>query len=186
MRVVVFLLVLCASGTLALWPKPRQITTGTQTLKLSRSFSINLSRISDAPADLKAAVTRTQGYLKNDKLRILVPDRGASKAGKISSAPTLPSLILSLDSQAKPRTIAHEATLAVENRKEGYALNVPTNGSPATLTAATTLGLLRGLTTFSQIWFQLGDNTYTHKAPFKIVDSPAFPYRGFMLDTARN
>jgi len=186
MRVVVFLLALCASRTLALWPKPRQITTGTETLKLSPSFSIGISHISNAPADLKAAVTRTQGYLKNDKLRILMPDRGESSAEKVASAPALDSLVLSLDSNVNTRTIAYEATLALEDRKEGYALKVPTNGSPATLTAATTLGLLRGLTTFSQIWFQLSGDTYTLTAPFEIVDSPAFPYRGFMLDTARN
>jgi len=48
---------------------------GTQTLKLSRPF-IYLSGISDAPEDLTAAVSRTQGYLENDNLRILVPDRG--------------------------------------------------------------------------------------------------------------
>lgn len=44
-----------------------------------------------------------------------------------------------------------------------------------------------GLTTFSQLWYQLNDNTYTLQSPVTITnDSPAYPYRGFMLDTARN
>ncbi|KAG5732634.1 hypothetical protein E4T56_gene16912, partial [Termitomyces sp. T112] len=49
-----------------------------------------------------------------------------------------------------------------------------------------TLGLFRGLTTFGQLWYDLNGITYTLQAPFDIVDSPAFPYRGLMLDTARN
>jgi len=186
MRFIAFFLAICASNTLALWPQPRNITTGTQVLKLSRSFAIDLSRIRGVPADLTAAVRRTQGYLEKDKLRILVPDRGASNARNIARAPTLSSLVLSLDSGAQVRSIAYEATLKLEDRKEGYTLNIPSNGGPATLKAPTTLGLLRGLTTFTQIWFHLSGDTYTLQAPFRIKDSPAFPYRGFMLDTARN
>ncbi|THH03664.1 hypothetical protein EW145_g6103, partial [Phellinidium pouzarii] len=49
-----------------------------------------------------------------------------------------------------------------------------------------TLGLFRGLATFGQIWYTAGGKTFTTEAPFAITDAPAFPFRGFMLDTARN
>jgi len=184
--VVLYYLAFGASTTLALWPQPRQLKTGSQTLKLSQSFSVDLSGIKSAPPDLKAAVKRTQDYLKNDKLRLLVPDRGASNGAKIASAPTLSSLVIVLEANSTVRSIAQESTLEVEQRQEGYTLTIPANGKAARLTAKTTLGLFRGLTTFSQVWFDLSGTAYTLQAPFDIVDSPAYPYRGFMLDTARN
>ena len=72
------------------------------------------------------------------------------------------------------------------SRDESYTLSVPADGRPATLSANTTLGLLRGLSTFQQLWFAHGSETYMLGAPLSIADAPAFPYRGFMLDTARN
>jgi hypothetical protein len=54
-------------------------------------------------------------------------------------------------------------------------LHVPSDGSPATLSANSTLGLLRGLTTFEQLWYDLdGAATYTLEAPITISDAPAF------------
>jgi len=74
----------------------------------------------------------------------------------------------------------------IESRVEGYTLTIPADGSAASLKANSTLGLFRGLTTFGQFWYDLQGTTYTLAAPFNIVDSPAYPYRGFLLDTARN
>jgi hexosaminidase len=65
-------------------------------------------------------------------------------------------------------------------------LTVPADGSAATLKANSTLGLFRGLTTFGQLWYDLDNMTYTIEAPISITDAPAYPYRGLMLDTARN
>jgi hexosaminidase len=89
-------------------------------------------------------------------------------------------------SSAKPQSIAVEATAQLGSRDESYSLTVPADGSTAVLKANSTLGLFRGLTTFSQLWYTSGDSIYTLQAPIQIDDSPAFPYRGFMLDTARN
>ncbi|EJU02943.1 N-acetylhexosaminidase [Dacryopinax primogenitus] len=69
------------------------------------------------------------------------------------------------------------------------------------LQANTTLGLFRGLTTFTQLWYSTGgvastypyasffpgaSMVYTVQAPVMITDSPAYPYRGFLFDTSRN
>ncbi|KDR82556.1 hypothetical protein GALMADRAFT_206396 [Galerina marginata CBS 339.88] len=179
-------LALSVSPAFALWPLPRQLSTGKSALKLSSSFSITLSNIKNTPQDLKDAVSRTTGFLKNDQLQALVVDRGASSASAVKAAKSLKGLTLSLVSSKSAKSISDEAVLPLEQRVEGYTLVIPADGSDATLQANSTLGLFRGLTTFGQIWYDLSGSTYTLQAPFNIVDSPAYPYRGFMLDTARN
>ncbi|PPQ63592.1 hypothetical protein CVT24_004452 [Panaeolus cyanescens] len=181
-------LLLCSFGSdsaLALWPQPRQITTGSTALRLANNFDIKFSG-KNQPKDLADAVKRTKKFLESDKLQALVPDRGASSSSTVRSAKTLRSLTLSLTGSGAPKSISEEAIAPLENRVEGYTLTIPADGSDAVLRANSTLGLFRGLTTFSQIWYELDGNTYTLQAPFNIADSPAYPYRGFMLDTARN
>ncbi|KAH9480379.1 Beta-hexosaminidase 2 [Psilocybe cubensis] len=183
----VLALFLSLSPAFALWPLPRQISKGTTALKLSPGFNIKLSGIRNAPKDLTDAVARSSNYLRNDKLQALVVDRGASSAQRVASAKSLKTLTLSLTSSAKTvKSISEDAVLPLESRVEGYTLIIPADGSEATLTANSTLGLFRGLTTFEQVWYEWNGNSYTLEAPFNIEDSPAYPYRGFMLDTARN
>jgi len=93
---------------------------------------------------------------------------------------------LSLNKGATVNSITTEAQKPIEDRDEAYTLTVPSTGGSASITANTTLGLLRGLTTFGQLWYSWEGTTYAIDTPIDIVDSPAFPYRGFMLDTARN
>eukprot|EP01047_Picozoa_sp_COSAG01_P042517 COSAG01_NODE_3717_length_5767_cov_157.763585_5_plen_403_part_00 len=70
---------------------------------------------------------------------------------------------------------------------ESYALSIRLSGD-AVLTAQTVWGALRGLETFSQlVRFDFGTETYIlHDAPWQIEDSPRFPHRGLMVDTARH
>jgi len=173
---VAFSLVLSvAQPASALWPLPRQITTGNTALKLSSGFDIKLSGIKNAPKDLTDAVSRTSTYLRNDKLEALVVDRGASSSKVVEAAKSLKTLRISLTGDSKSvKSISEEATAPLESRSEGYTLTIPADGSDATLQANSTLGLFRGLTTFGQIWYELEGNTYTLDAPFNIVDSPAY------------
>ncbi|THU82938.1 N-acetylhexosaminidase [Dendrothele bispora CBS 962.96] len=177
-----------AGSAFALWPLPKQLSTGSTTLKLADEFDITLDGIDGAPQDLLDAVNRTKDMINNDKLQRLVPDRGASDADAVSSAPALSGLALSFDSgfSGDVRSLSDEATDDLESRVEGYSLTVPADGSQATLKANSTLGLFRGLTTFSQLWYELNGTTYSVEAPIEITDEPAYPYRGLMLDTARN
>ena len=72
-------------------------------------------------------------------------------------------------------SISQEAVKPLGSRSEEYALKIPPDGSSATISANSTLGLLRGLTTFEQFWYDLnGAATYMLEAPVSIVDSPAF------------
>ncbi|KAJ6622696.1 N-acetylhexosaminidase [Mycena sp. CBHHK59/15] len=174
-------------STFALWPLPTGLSTGTTPLRLGKGFDIKIS-IPNAPSDLVAAVGRAQALLANDKLQALVIDRGASSATAIASAKSLPSLTLSLASTHKGpvRSISMEAVDPIESRVESYTLIVPADGSGAVLKANSTLGLFRGLTTFEQLWYDWQGTTYSLSAPIQISDAPAYPYRGFMMDTARN
>ena len=188
----------------ALWPIPRTFTTGSEYLKLSPAFNIQVD-IKNPPPDLLAAIHATTNYLWDDKLGRLAVGRGSNDTSVLKHAPSLPGLMLTLTEGKSASPIAKEAVLPIGSRSEGYSLSVPTDGSSATLTANSTLGLLRGLTTFTQLWYYVDDIVYTYEAPISIPsDYPAYvssfaeqlqtmnlllcrkPYRGFMLDTARN
>ncbi len=62
----------------------------------------------------------------------------------------------------------------LESRVDSYTLSVPANGRDATVTANSTLGLFRGLTTFSQLWYDWEGITYTPEAPLNIIDAPVY------------
>lgn len=179
-------LVAVSSPVVALWPLPKSITTGSTAVRLAPNFNIQVS-VKGAPSDLHDAVTRTLGYLKNDKLERLVIGRGANDSQALSGSKQLSSLTLSLtSSNGTVRSISDEAKDEIESRDEAYTLSVPGDGSAATLKANSTLGLFRGLTTFGQLWYEYEGTTYSLEAPIEIDDKPAYPYRGLMLDTARN
>ena len=73
---------------------------------------------------------------------------------------------------------------------ESYALDVPVQGK-ATLSAPTVWGALRGLETFAQlVTYQVnyngGSGLFIFWTPLLIEDSPRYPWRGVMVDTARH
>ncbi|KAH9955283.1 N-acetylhexosaminidase [Lactifluus volemus] len=142
----------------------------------SNSFTISVDEVPDAPEDLIAAAQRTHAQLFSDDLGRLVLGRGIDDLEAISDgAPSLRRLPIEV-----------EARMPIGTRDEGYSLVVPTDRSHAVLKANSTIGLFRGLNTFSQLWLTVQGTIYTIGAPVEIQDSPAYPYRGFMLDTARN
>ncbi|CCM03742.1 uncharacterized protein FIBRA_05888 [Fibroporia radiculosa] len=171
----------------AFWPKPTNITEGTSALRLAFDFHISISPdIRDVPQDLYDAVTQTQTYVFTDDLGRLVVGRGAGDVSAFKDAPELSELVLSLTPGAPVLSITQETQKPVGERDEAYTLSIPSNGSPATITAGSTLGLFRGLTTFTQAWYQYESTIYTLTAPIDIKDTPAFPYRGLLIDSARH
>jgi hexosaminidase len=188
----------------ALWPIPRVLSTGASPLTIADGFSIDVTAIHDLPDDLKDAVDRANHYLQEDKLGRLVVGRGPGNGLSLDNAPKLNKLSLELHNQnetsatvillntykcieldteqlstdatehARIPSISDITALPVEQRDESYQLRIPNDGSDAVLAANTTLGLLRGLTTFSQIWYQYDQWTYTVEAPFDITDEPYY------------
>ncbi|KAJ6455070.1 beta-hexosaminidase [Mycena vitilis] len=184
-RVPVLLLALVPHA-LALWPIPRTLKTGTDFVVLSPQFAITVN-VANPPQDLLDAVSQTKSFIATDKFQRLVVGRGAADADALKTAPQLPSLTLTLQNTRPVLPISVEAVKDVTNRSEGYTLSIPSDGKPAVLSANSTLGLFRGLTTFTQFWYDLNGVTYTNMGPVSILkDVPAYPYRGLMLDTARN
>ncbi len=168
------LLTVCSPAD-ALWPQPRNLQTGSTALRLSGGFDITISgSVHNAPSDLHAAVLSTQNFVKTDKLGRLVVGRGSVDAQAVSKAKSLSKLTLSLSQGATAHSITSEAQKAIEDRDEAYTLTVPSDGSGATLTASSTLGLYRGLTTFSQLVYYNDGTTYILNAPIHIQDSPAY------------
>lgn len=163
-------------SVLALWPLPQHLTTGSTALRLSPTFAIKVA-VPDAPQDLTDAVSRTKSFLHNDKLERLVIGRGASDANTIKTAKFLNTLTISLSTPAvkgKVASISEEAIVDIDSRVEGYTLTIPGDGSGATLKANSTLGLFRGLTTFSQLWYYWDGTVYSLEAPIHIEDAPAY------------
>ncbi|GJE96907.1 glycoside hydrolase family 20 protein [Phanerochaete sordida] len=169
----------------AIWPAPGTISSGTRTILLSPSFRIT-SDLNPTPQDLSRAIKRTQTHLRSDSLGRLVIGRGAGDSATFASAPVLRALLLSLSSGSEVRSISDEAVQPLDVRDESYSLSVPDDGSDAVLSANTTLGLLRGLITFEQLWYEFDGNVYTISTPVKVEDAPAYAYRGLGLDTSRN
>ncbi|KAI6166689.1 glycoside hydrolase family 20 protein [Pisolithus thermaeus] len=184
-RFLAFATLIGASGVRALWPIPASLETGTSALTLPSSFAIDVA-VPDAPWDLLQAVSQTQSYLENDKFGRLVVGRGANDSHAIQNGTPLSGLKLTLAEGSQVTSISSEAVKPLGTRSEEYTLVIPQDGSQATLTANSTLGLYRGLTTFTQLWYYYDDVVYTLLAPVTIIDEPAYPYRGFALDTARN
>ena len=159
----------------ALWPQPRSIETGSTALRLSGGFDITIAgSVHNAPSDLHAAVQDAKSFIKNDKLGRLVVGRGAVDVPAYSKAKTLSKLTLALAPGATAHSITAEAQKAPEARDEAYTLTVPGDGSAASITANSTLGLFRGLTTFTQLFFYNDGTTYLLNAPVAIEDSPAY------------
>ncbi|KAF9630736.1 Glycoside hydrolase family 20 [Lasiodiplodia theobromae] len=69
---------------------------------------------------------------------------------------------------------------------ESYSLSVPESGE-VVISAASSIGLLHGLTTFSQLFFKHSEGgSYTSLVPVEIEDSPKFAHRGLNMDVSRN
>ncbi|PPQ72305.1 hypothetical protein CVT24_004582 [Panaeolus cyanescens] len=184
-----FILCIC-HGVVALWPMPRSLQTGSTYVTLASDFRIEIQGAANPPQDLIDAVSRSKERLRSDKLQRLIVGRGSSDRSRLASAPALAKLTLNLTpSVSSPASIMQEITKDIAGRSESYSLTVPnSNTGTAVISSNSTLGLFRGLTTFEQLFYDDGQGVvYTYQAPIQITnDSPAFPYRGFMLDTARN
>lgn len=83
---------------------------------------------------------------------------------------------------ADPEDIMKPALGSVD---ESYSLSMTEDGE-VTIKAASSIGLLYGLTTFTQLFYKHSNGcVYTTQAPVTISDEPKFGWRGLNLDTSR-
>jgi hexosaminidase len=148
---------------LNLMPVPAKVQMGSGSSKIDAGFTVALAGHTDAR--LTAAVERfTERLAKQTGLLIAAKPVNGAKA----------TLVVHTDHDSK----------AVQElgEDESYVLEVSAAG--ATLTAPTDLGALHGLQTFLQL-VSVSPDGFAAPA-VSIKDTPRFPWRGLMIDTARH
>merc|ERR1712137_290867 len=159
--------VLCVNGYYV-WPKPSTISQGAGSVGINPS-SLTITTNSSSSI-LQRAITR---YQKN-----LIFPMGVS----VSSSPepvTFTQLTINVVSSSE------DLQLGVD---ESYSLPIASGATSGSITAQTIYSAMRGLETFSQL-VDWSDNTTSYSInclPTSISDVPRFPWRGFLMDTARH
>jgi len=219
-RRLLSLVVLALEPAAALWPVPRQYTTGTTALFIHQNLEITYNgvpvcwRSSCYPDDLGtkndllAQLAYTYGYTPNNHQNSQqIVQAGVSRAlsnifhgnfvpWKLHPKNSISSFEPSFSKQAWIQSLAITQTADDQPRTfkpaagqvdESYNLTLSTNGV-VKITAVSSTGVLRGLETFSQLFYQhsQGPFWYTPYAPVSIQDSPKYQHRGVLLDVARS
>jgi hexosaminidase len=100
----------------------------------------------------------------------------------LSNTPCITHVSLKL-SQEELRRTHNPSASSVD---ESYTLHLSEIGS-VTISANTSTGIIHGLTTFTQFFFQhTSGDIYTTLAPITITDNPQFSHRGLNLDVSRH
>ena len=151
------------------WPRPKYVAAGNTSLELGAGFTISCRYAGSCPDPIAAAIARYTGIIL----------MGAPAVAHASGAALTALQVIS----------RHTAVLAV-GVDESYSLDVPSDGSPAVLSAANQWGVLRGLESFAQLVVWQGpdanDSYIITVAPWSCADVPRFPVRGVLIDTAFN
>uniref|UniRef100_A0A0E0CBG1 Beta-hexosaminidase n=1 Tax=Oryza meridionalis TaxID=40149 RepID=A0A0E0CBG1_9ORYZ len=156
-----------------LWPMPTSVSHGTQRLYVSKDITMSMegSTYPDGKGILKDAFQRVLDLMKLNH----VVD-GAN-----------PSSFVLTGVNVVVHSPEDELKFGVD---ESYNLSVPTAGYPlrVQIEAQTVFGAIHALQTFSQLCYF----DFTSKlielisAPWRISDTPRFPYRGLLIDTSRH
>jgi hexosaminidase len=148
-------------GNLNLMPVPASVQRGTGSIRMDTDFSVKVTGYTEPR--LERAVERFRDQLSR-------------QTGILFAAqPAVPVvLVVHTDHAGKPVQEVGE--------DESYVLEVTATG--AKLTAPTPLGSMHGLQTFLQL---VGVSAEGFAAPVVTIhDSPRFPWRGLMIDSARH
>src|SRR6202166_2486201 len=149
---------------LNLMPVPANVQMGSGSFKIDASFNVTPTGHSDAR--LEGALQRFLDRL-GKQTGLLLPPWNSPTVAKLR-------MVVHVDHDSKPVQELGE--------DESYVLEVTAGG--ANLTAPTDLGALRGLQTFLQLVTVSPDGFV---APAVLIkDTPRFPWRGLMIDTARH
>lgn len=153
-----------------IWPIPQTFKNGTATVQLSSEKQFSFVLTTGTSEILQEAFERYHD--------LTFPHVAGNSDN--SNATLLSSLKVTVDN-------LDESYPQLET-DESYTLQIPSDGSAATLHAATIYGAMHGLETFSQlVYFDFEtENFIVEDCPWTIDDAPRFPHRGLMMDTARH
>ncbi|KAK5114546.1 hypothetical protein LTR62_002481 [Meristemomyces frigidus] len=194
------ILALCVASGQALWPIPLTYTTGNQTLWIDQNVKITYKASASQPSTygsapnsststwtdkiITNAIERTYDTLFNKNFYPWkFHPRNTAFEPTQTRASTFIKTITLVQNASDPTDIMKPTTGDVD---EGYSLAMTTEGV-VTITAASSIGLLHGLTSFTQLFYQCngGGGVYTPLAPVSITDAPKFGWRGLNIDTSR-
>lgn len=150
------------------WPSPASMTMGNEWALLDPSFGIACA--GSCPLPLPDAFKRYQNIMQ-----FAGTPRVSSGANTISALKVI---------------VQSDVPLSL-GVNETYSLTIPTSGV-ATLTAQTQWGALRGLESFAQTVWWMGNDVSPGpvynltQLPISINDAPRFPWRGVLIDTSRH
>ena len=191
--IVALILTLLAQNVTALWPKPTSLTPGdVEVIRLHPTFRINPPKDCWIPADLLQAIDTTTKHIKDDRLAPLRLDVLSLEAQAAATKKYVKQLNLQATCSQVKQTIVNHVNKPLEQWDESYTLQIRPDLLDATISANSSLGLLRGLQTFSQLVYTSSTKQngkpvrYLLNAPPHILDRPALAWRGLLLDTARN
>jgi hexosaminidase len=181
----------------AIWPAPQSLTKGDSVLYLHQNIKVTYNGESVpytygyAPSKLtskevvQAGLSRTLAGIFDSKFVPWMLHKPGSKFEPDLSQgqkwlETLEIVQTGKDEPSAFKPLAGEVD-------ESYNLTVSAEGA-VKLTTVSSIGVLRGLETFSQLFYQHSAGTfwYTPFAPVSVQDAPKFQHRGVMMDTARS
>lgn len=191
-----FLYPLFLNPVAAVWPAPQKFTKGDGVQFLNQNIEVTYNgafipyTYGYTPSGftskeiVQAGVSRALTGIFNSKFVPWILHKPNTKyepdLDKLEWLQTLEIIQTASDDRSAFKPLAGEVD-------ESYNLTLSKSGH-AKLTAVSSIGILRGLETFSQLFYQHSSGTfwYTPYAPVSITDSPKFPHRGILLDTARH
>ncbi|KAK0642488.1 Beta-hexosaminidase [Lasiodiplodia hormozganensis] len=176
----------------ALWPIPSQYSAGNTTLWISSDVKVTYDAPSNQTASYNSstpqqlvqnAIQRTHKTIFDQSF---VPWKFHPRMTDFEPSTADKQFISSISlKQTQPDPPNANAPLD-DSVDESYSLSVPESGE-VVISAASSIGLLHGLTTFSQLFFKHSEGgSYTSLVPVEIEDSPKFAHRGLNMDVSRN
>ncbi|ORY04213.1 N-acetylhexosaminidase [Basidiobolus meristosporus CBS 931.73] len=173
------------------WPLPEKMEIGESILTVRHGFDIDIEAKSGRDI-LRRAVKRYKKIIFNtgeygDLLHPVTKTVFPTPTPNVPIHEPIPEAKTTRIKGLVIRVNGKNTDLNIET-DESYKLDVPADGSEAVIEAETVYGALRGLESFSQLvhWSSDVNQHRIPMAPVKIEDKPAFPHRGFLIDTSRN
>lgn len=176
---------ICSATVPDLWPMPQSFKFGANTLVISKPCNLLYK--------IKTGTELTSRYFYQESTKFYessqISEFCEKELGRSSQAvfdwsgslnsthPKDSTVIISID---KPNNI----TMVPGSTDESYTLTVTKKAIK--IAARTYVGVVRALTTLSQLIKVEGSQVKIENVPLTIKDRPRYPYRGVMVDTSRH
>lgn len=216
MWLLAVLALVCCSQVLAIWPAPQSLTSGSAVLWIEPSVKVryNVGNVGTV-AFPDISYSQTEQVLHSQTS--YAPENGPFTSSSIVR-PAIERALQALFTQnivpwklvarnelsefeppaeGKKTLINHLDITQTETDRtfkplagevdESYNLTISEDGD-AQISAVSSYGVLHGLQTFTQLFYQHSTNhgVYTNLIPISIIDAPKFGHRGLNMDVARN